>query len=80
MKKQKVGKTNRRMCDMKFSDFRRLLEEYGYELDRRTNSTHAKFVNTHTGHSVVVSGYKGTGGKVSFPIVHKTLKACGIKW
>ncbi len=82
MAKVQTGKSNRKMSDMKFKDLQKLLEINGYELMKTVNSTHAKFYNSSKNHSVVVSGNKGgTGGsKVHFPIVQKTLKACGIEW
>lgn len=71
--KQKVETT----C-MKFRDLRKILEDNGYEITRRTNTTHAKFENKEIGHSIIVSGFEGGRGRqgtVKFPIVHKTLKA-----
>lgn len=82
MAKKQKGKTNRRLSPMKFRDLRRILEENGYEIDRRTNSVHAKFTNKEKNHSIVVSGYeggRGRAGQVELPIVQKTLKECGIK-
>lgn len=76
-KKQKTQKVGKTTC-MKFRDLRKILEDNGYEITRRTNTTHAKFENKEIGHSVIVSGFEGGRGRqgtVEFPIVHKTLKA-----
>lgn len=82
MAKEQKGKSNRRITVMTFRELRKILESHGYEITRRANSTHAKFENKETGHSVIVSGYeagRGRQGTVKYPIVQKTLKACGIK-
>ena len=81
MAKEQKGKSNRKASPMKFKDLRKILEEHGYYLERRANTTHAKFTNTENEHSVVVSGYEGgrCQGEVRLPIVQKTLKACNIK-
>ena len=82
MAKEQKGKTNRRITEMKFRDLRKILEDNGYVLERRTNSVHAKFTNKEKNHSIVVSGYesgRGRAGRVKYPIVQRTLKECGIK-
>lgn len=66
-----------RLSNVKFKDLQKILKEEGYELERRTNTTHAKFVNKSNGKSVVVSGW--SSGNVKMPIVQKTLKAIGLR-
>lgn len=80
VKKPNGGK--RRVTDLKFREVKEILEANGYELVRRANNTHAKFLNRETGHQVVCSGFssKTLGRKVDYPIVQKIFKECGIKF
>lgn len=61
-----------KVTDYRFKDFKTILEAYGYEQERFTNSVHVKFINPETKHFVIVSSL---GSKqVQFPIVQKILK------
>ena len=81
MAKKDKFKNNKRITEMKFKEVRKILEDNGYFIDRRTNSTHAKFTNKQKNHSVIVSGYVGGGSAqrtVKYPIVSKIFKECNI--